>query len=271
MIAHWSPRNWLSRGFIDIWVLPNRGVPLFTIGCPIKNARLWGSGWLGKTSFLSWNYSWNVQVTNAGRKYSILWVEAVCDDEEAGKRWLDIHPNHANVFFLMFFCRYWYSHIICVFQQKQMIQDACSFFCAWSMTLVNKRCKKSRLQATWKPMQLIHVEWIDNGFDRLPAHWLCCVSRDDKHVALENGLRVFMWAVFRHKISEKDTIGTNITISNCCCQRSGTCANISSKICGSGGDVQHVDKGWEYTMPLSFKMCYSQSQWLYNSCYIILS
>ena len=174
-------------------------------------------------------------------------------------------------FFWCFFCRYWYSHIICVFQQKQMIQDACSFFCAWSMTLVNKRCKKSRLQATWKPMQLIHVEWIDNGFDRLPAHWLCCVSRDDKHVALENGLRVFMWAVFRHKISEKDTIGTNITISNCCCQRSGTCANISSKICGSGGDVQHVDKGWEYTMPLSFKMCYSHSQWLYNSCYIILS
>ena len=103
MIAHWSPRNWLSRGFIDIWVLPNRGVPLFTIGCPIKNARLWGPGWLGKASFLSWNYSWNVQVTNAGRKYSILWVEAVCDDEEAGKRWLDIHPNHANVFFLMFF------------------------------------------------------------------------------------------------------------------------------------------------------------------------
>jgi hypothetical protein len=88
-------------------------------------------------------------------------------------------------FFWCFFCRYWYSHIICVFQQQQMIQDACSFFYAWSMTLVNKRCKKSTLQATWKPMQLIHVEWIDIGFDRLPAHWLCCVSRDDKHVTLE--------------------------------------------------------------------------------------
>lgn len=106
--------------------------------------------------------------------------------------------------------------------------------------------------------------WSESTLDLTVCQLIDCVLCEQGWQAcnLGNGLRVFMWAVFRHKISEKDTIGTNITISNCCCQRSGTCANISSKICGSGGDVQHVDKGWEYTTPLSFKMCYSQSRWL---------
>ena len=78
------------------------------------------------------------QVSSAGRHYSILWVEAVCDDEEAGKRWrfTQTCQQLQTYFLLMFFLAD--MPIILVFQQQEMIEDACSF-CAWSMTLVSKR------------------------------------------------------------------------------------------------------------------------------------